>query len=59
MVYRFATSVLEASAPMRPDMDFCPADMEIEEQMAATDAAGREIFLTVSSSFVHALPVTC
>ena len=44
---------------MRPDMDFCPADMEIEEQMAATDAAGREIFLTVSSSFVHALPVTC
>ena len=37
---------------MHPDLGLCPADMEIEEQMAATDAPGREMVLTVSSTSV-------
>ena len=52
--------MLKASAPMRPDLNLSPADMEIEEQMAATDAPGREMVLTLSSSdMVYALPDTC
>ena len=50
----------ESLCPMRSDLHLCPADMEIEEQMAATDAPGREMSLTVSSSnVVYALPDTC
>ena len=45
-------SVPEASAPMHPDLGLCPADMEIEKQMAATDAPGREMVLTVSSTSI-------